>query len=441
MISFNLFYPYQPARPCLFGIDDIAAAMIGGTLISGIGSVASSIIGSNKADDINAQNRSWEASEYDRRFAMGEDQLIRSEQRQSSEFDRRLSEVMTVQNEEYDRRMNAYETPAAKARLLRQAGFNPLSAVSDGAGSPSVVAGDPGNLQGNAVSSPSVPSVGMMTPQDTGMLAMVDVVGKGIKAFAEAQKYGAETREIQTLLKGKLEKLLAEGQGQKLLNAGQELNNLLQEKTLSASVGKALSEWQQGILRESLLAKEGDLLDVKKWHEEALAILAKHQGDLTAEQYTQAVIRTGQYAQELSAYVANLKSQTALNNANTGVAEATKQQIENYNYIHGNKEVQRAIMEEFSNNALQSALRNELTEKQISQLRYAVSQAAYADDMKEFTYWSNQVQGYIGTLGDVAAKLFGAGKLAKLLGGSAPGSNNPSSLFVAPWTTYGAPTN
>lgn len=436
-MKWNILYTVQPLK-CR-GIET-GAAILGAGLVSSIGSGIAQTMAADSAQSQNAANRRWEASEYDRRFQMGEEQLIRSEERQSVEFDRRLSEVMTAQNAEYDRRMNVYETPAAKARLLQQAGFNPLSAVSDGASSPSVAAADVGSLSGVPVSSPSVPSLGQITPVDTGMVAMVQTISNGVKAFADAQKAGAETTEIQTMLKGKLEKLLAEAEGQKLLNASQDLHNLFNEKTFPSRVGKLLSEWNQDMIKETLMSKESELLDAKIWHEKALSILAEHQGDLTAEQFTQAAIRTAQYSQELAAYVANLKSQTALNNANVGVAQATKTQIENYNYIHGNPEVQRSIMEQFANESLQSALRNELTEKQISQLQYAVSQAAYADTMKEFTYWSNQVQGIVGTVGDVASKFFGAGLLGKVLGNGgsvpvAPPSASGPQVFRPFWQT------
>ena len=40
--------------------------------------------------------------------------------------------------------------------------------------------------------------------------------------------------------------------------------------------------------------------------------------------------------------------------------------------------------------------RKQLTKNQAAEMYHYAQQAAYADDMKKFTYWSDQVQGYLG---------------------------------------------
>lgn len=394
------------------------------------------------------QAQDYEQSEYDRRFDVEYNAQQETEQRQNEEWSRRLAAqtdaqlaVMQAESQEYDRRMNAYESPAAKAKLLKEAGFNPLAAAGMasgsvgeiGAASPSV-----GDVSTSSAPSP-FPSSGVNSVHggSSSTPDWINSIGGVIKDVADAASKGADLPYLMQTLSGRINAVFLDNESKKLLNHFQDAQNFILGATKDKKILSAFLDVEEQYANIALKASQQGFYDAAALENIWSAFEKEVSGKLKKEELVQLKLRQPYVIAEMKANIQYLNNasqnqiaQAGYNAANTEVAKATKAQIDNYNYIHGNPDVQRSIMEQFSNDALQSALRNELTEKQISQLRYAVSQAAYADSMKEFTYWSGQVQGIVGTVGDVASKFFGAGLLGKVLG-------NGGSVPVAPPSATG----
>lgn len=197
--------------------------------------------------DENAKNREWQTSEREASQQFSVEQLEREQSYQSEEWSRQFE----AQNAEYDRRLadeRAYNSPAAQAARLRQAGINSaVMAFGNSVGSDSTF----GLPSSPSVSSPSgaVPTAPSAStsplPSPANMSAVANVIGE-IGSFArdlsQAGLNKEQSNRIATLLSGEAEGLLLRNHGHQILNSIKQTEDEILSKTKDVSVRKAYQE-------------------------------------------------------------------------------------------------------------------------------------------------------------------------------------------------------
>ena len=104
-------------RPRKCGVE---TAILLGTGISALGGMATSAISGSMASGMNEEQREWAEKEWTRQF----------------ETSTAHEDEVRHENQDYQRQLiseeRAYNTPAAQAQRLREAGFNPSAMVGSG---------------------------------------------------------------------------------------------------------------------------------------------------------------------------------------------------------------------------------------------------------------------------------------------------------------------
>lgn len=208
MVLQNLFTP--------LGINSYRSFKCGAEVAVGAGLGLASIVGglfsSKSASDNNAamlRYNQWALKEQER-------------------YNKEMYEQQKVDQENY---YNKYQSPQAIAQQLREAGINPAAAV--------------GGLTGGTSSTPSMPSVGSVSPnaapsfENTAqpLANSVESAARSVASLATAQsqlkqgeKAAAETKETLALLEGNVKSLMLQNAGQEAHNVYQTMINELTKK-------------------------------------------------------------------------------------------------------------------------------------------------------------------------------------------------------------------
>lgn len=259
-------------------------------MFSAIGSVVGGVIQSAWNNKMQREAQDFQRSE---RIAGQEYQTSEREAMQQYQTGER-----EAQNQYSEDMYNKYSSPEARVRQLKAAGLNPILA-SDNAGVGSVAASS--GSSGGAPGSGGAVQGHAPTPPYQGVGVWSDIMGNAanaIKTLAEAKKVGLDVKWYEDLVKSKL-------RTNELQQAFQELVNSVESWRMPK---KAQAELD---LFYKTLQKEDATIDEIKAHTEKLV----HDGRIskqTADTFMEAFKNTQD----------NLKSQTAVNNADVGLKEA-----------------------------------------------------------------------------------------------------------------------
>ena len=227
------YLSYRPRFKCG------AEAIVGGAL-AGIGSLASSIIGSSQSSSNVGSQISAQAAE---------NQKNRDWQTQQAEIARGYNTQERIATQDFALQMmdkqNAYNSPNHQAALLREAGLNPQIALS---GTGATLSANPNTSSPQTSPMPSGVSglspVGYQ-PLDLQIPQLLNGVGSFMKNLGEAEKLGVDTDYARASFNMNLKKLSADTSLQEFYAKGVELDNALKSATKDSKIRQAFEECEK----------------------------------------------------------------------------------------------------------------------------------------------------------------------------------------------------
>lgn len=379
----------------------MGAELIVGSALAGLGLIGSTISTSeanSTARSENAQNRAYNAYEAEKQRQWSTNERLAAQAYNTSEREavQRYQTASVGQN--VMNSINAMRAAGVNANVLGS------SAINTGAtGSP---AGSSSPASGGAASYGTG-----MTPQ----IMQIPQLMQGASGFINALSKNVETRANLPLIDANVKLALEKMYGQQKANELQDLYVKFEKANLPTKIKKSMEEYvaltlQNGnaVRQGRVFEKQEDLLEAKKRVQDMIAKL-KGAEAIQAQFYADRVV---------DIYDADMKLKGAqTRQANAQAVESGTQAEQNliFNKIYGDKRYQHSLVTQAVEAGRQAVTQNKISKSQAEHMTYLVEQAAYANDMKEFTYWSNQVNGFVNTLGQAASQFYGAGALRELI--------------------------
>lgn len=309
--------------------------------------------------------------------------------------------------------VNAYNDPAqAKARLAK-AGLNA-----------SAILGGQGSAIGQSSASPSAPSGA------SGLNPMPDLISqigfqskesimRRLSILGELGKSSALLPETKAKLSAEVGDLLSDARFKDIRSDAEqfslELDKIFKPIMNKVGVKKALADLALVDAETRLAIKNGEKIDEEKLNlaEERLLTIAKR--ELSEKDREKVEIELNWLNAEKRQALAESKSRETANYASANESNANASQIKFWNDLNNRPDVKHELVRAAKEQGKAAVNANAISEKQAKQLEYLVEQAAYANDMKEFTYWSNQVSSWVESVGNAASQFYGAGALRELI--------------------------
>ena len=302
---------------------------------------------------------------------------------------------------------NAYNSPSSEVARMLAAGINPFvsnngSTVTAGSSSMPAAASAPSSSSPSIASAPS-------------LAGSFSEFSQGIKDISQAIGQNIHNSKAKAILDAELDKLLKD-------NANKDLENVIRgieidflPKIKDAELRNILKDTDLKIAKVFNTNSDTALTDAKYDIEKARSVLMEKEGRLKEGQISELNIYLNKLDTLLQSQIDKNRASASSDTANAALASANAEQVRFYNDVLHSVGVKESLVREANERGRQAVNNNEISERQARQLDYLVEQAAYANDMKEFTYWSGQVQSFIGTLGNVASSFYAPGMLGKML--------------------------
>lgn len=300
---------------------------------------------------------------------------------------------------------NAYNDPSAIKARLEAAGLNP-----------SVVMGQNNPMVSGSVDTPQAQPVpafqqAQVTPVPSPFVGVFDAIEKyasAISNISAAKQKDAEAKVALEKLQPEIDKIWSE------VNSNNA--KALYDNTMSVLTQlKAPYEVKLMISNAALNASKGEEAQATAGLRKAERMLANSKNSEIKLQLPFIQENARKTINLLAEQAKTERSKQAANYAESNLLASQKTEQDYFNTLRNNPEVRASLVMEAKQRGEQAQKNNMITAKQLEQMNYLVSQAAYADDMKEFTYWSGQVNQFVGTLGDAVSSFYGAGALKQLM--------------------------
>lgn len=302
-----------------------------------------------------------------------------------------MDEQSKYAKEMFDYQWNKAYSPQAQVKNMAAAGINPAAQL----GSHSVLAGSP------QASMPSMPS------GQYGITGLSDL-SSYIAANAQDKKTGADVNN--TNQDTELKKIQTDAEAWKLNLAKQFGSDKMAADLALAQQNVRLAELSGDEKRKDIA--------IKSWteaKEKAMSQCAEKNRDILQKELdnkdTELKLRNEESRQRAAAS----KASAAESYSHAENLRADTETKEVFNKFYKDRRYQHSFMSQVVEQGREAVSRRLCTDRQAEQLEYMVEQAAYATDMQEFTYWSNQVNGFVNTLGQAASQFYGAGALRELI--------------------------
>lgn len=311
----------------------------------------------------------------------------------------------------YDKQWSDYtdfNSYASMVKRAEQAGISPAALFQNGA--PSSVGGiSPASVGHSASPSPSYADI--VNPVNR-QAETFHSISQGLQALSQASKLGFETTKIVPLMSAQIRNQLSSAGLNDIRQKSEDfelgLRQIYGKKLYDSEVGKNFAQMINAYNQAYLYAEEGKTQESIRELNKADRLYKDSLRLSTDKQVEFMNLQMSWYPKEMRAKINNLNSSAAESSAN-----AENMQI--WNKIHSDQRFKHSIISQAVTAGQQAIDANKMTKKQVEQLNYLISQAAYADDMKEFTYWSSQVQGFVHSVGEAASAFYGAGALRELI--------------------------
>lgn len=403
-----------------------------GGVLSGIGSFAQGFSNLFGGDDYYRQaqdafNKQKDLMKFNNEFQS-------SENVKSREFTEKMYKKQWQDYMDY----NDYSAMVSRAL---NAGISPSALFQSGA--PAQFGGlSPASVGHSASPSPSYE--GIVNPVDR-RAESFHSISSGLNALANASKLGVETTRLVPLLNAQIKNQLSES-GLKDIQAKSAdfefgLRQIYGKKLYDSELGKNASQMVNAFAQAYLFAEEGNTQESVRELNKAERLYKDILRDSTNKQIEQMNLQIQWYPKEMRARINNLNTESQKNVAQASEASASAEQTRLFNKIYSDKRYQHSIISQAVTAGQQAIDANKMTKQQVQHMNYMIEQAAYANDMKEFTYWSNQINGFVNTLGQAASQFYGAGALRELIKlrqlGQQPAPSSPPLEYYPGTTTRG----
>lgn len=389
----KLINDFRPQRKC-------GAEIIGASILGGAG-----IFGSLMQSDINDDNLAYGAwqSEEQRNWATNE----------------RFASQMFNRNERLQ--TQEWNKPTHMAQMYRAAGLNPSvnsSTMASAASSPmsSSPVGASAAAPGNSV----VPNI----PQ---------LISSGAD-LVQALAKNTETKANLPLVNQQVEYLLQKTYGEEKANELKDLSIAFEKSSMPAKVKQEFEKLSSLIIQNGVAVKQGKVFDADVALKKSQERLNDMMKNLHGEELVKAQFFNGRLQDIYNADMSLKGAQTREANAKAVEAGENANQTRIFNKIYGDKRYQHSLISSAVSESQKLISDGKISKSQAEQMKYLVEQAAYANDMKEFTYWSGQVNQFVNTLGSAASQFYGAGALRELInlrkGQAAPHLMNGNDYYM-----------
>lgn len=299
---------------------------------------------------------------------------------------------LKAQEDYLDYYMGKYGTTKRQVEQVTEAGLNPAA------------------IFGNNAPQVMNPSGGQVSPlqwQGIGTTSMTDLA-QYLAGVAQAKKAGVEIPNVEEDTRSKV-----------LDNARKEFeNDLLKRYGLQKSAAElALAEENVRLAAATTDVKKQEkaLMEWQAAKEKALSECSEKQRDLLQKELDNkdtAIQLVNELEREK---IKTEKSQQGYNYAAASNQSASAEQTRIFNKFYKDRRYQHSFMSQVIEQGREAVSKRLVTQRQAEQLEYLVEQAAYSNDMKEFTYWSGQVNQFVNTIGSAASQFYGAGALRELI--------------------------
>lgn len=356
----------------------------------------------------NQKNRDWqtEQAEINRQFQQG---MLN----QQNAFQTQLQSQQQRYNIESMNKQAQFNSPVYQRQQLEQAHLNPqvyFGSQSSFTGSSAVSGGSPSAQGAPSGSMPG--SVGGLSP--VGYQPPNLQLGQILKDIAEARKSMSETKTNDLMRDPMYKEVMSKVKNQELVNRFQELSNFVFNETKNAKVQHAFVELAKAE-KDCVLADDQHKLNAaEQRYKEAQTSLARASEALQGTEALLFGLKCDTFYKDFESELAVRRSEITRNQAQASESTATAEQTRIFSKLYSDKRYQHSLVTEAVERGRQAVEQTKISKSQAEQMTYLVQQAAYANDMKEFTYWSNQVSNFVGTLGDAATSIYGAGALKAL---------------------------
>lgn len=307
---------------------------------------------------------------------------------------------------------NDYKNVVSRALA---AGISPSAIFSSGA--PSQLGGvSPASVGHSA--SPS-PSYGDIVNPVNRQAESFHSISSGLKSLVDLAKTGVETQQIGSLMKAQIQNQLSEAGFNDIRSKSADfelgLRQIYGKKLYDSELGKNAAQMVNAYAQAYLSAEEGNTQESVRELNKAERLYKDMLRGSTDKQIEMMNLQMQWYPKEMRARINNLNTESYKNAAQASEASASAEQTRLFNRIYSDKRYQHSIISQAVTAGQQAIDANKMTKQQVQHMNYMIEQAAYANDMKEFTYWSNQINGFVGTLGQAASQFYGAGALRELI--------------------------
>lgn len=302
---------------------------------------------------------------------------------QNSAFEKQVKASKDLFNYQWEK---AY-SPKAQVNNLAAAGLNPAAAM----GNTSPVMSSAGQM-----TMPSPPNYNF----GIGTQSLSDIANL-LVGSAQAKKVGVDTKVSENA-----------AEGAALDNERKRMENDFMSRF---GLEKSATELAQAYANLENTYSDSALKQVQQAKEKALSEVNEKQRDILSKELDNKDTEIRLRNQKTQEEIKTEKSAQTANYASAANQSASAEQTKIFNKIYNDKRYQHSLITEAVSAGRKAVSEEAISRSQAKQMEYLVEQAAYANDMKEFTYWSNEVNKFVGTLGNAASQFYGAGALRELI--------------------------
>lgn len=301
-----------------------------------------------------------------------------------------------------------YNSYVSMVKRAEQAGVSPAALFQNGA--PSSIGGlSPASVGHSASPSPSYADV--VNPVNR-QAETFHSISQGLQALSQATKTGFETSKIVPLMSAQIKNQLSQAGLNDIRQSSEDfelgLRKIYGKKLYDSELGKNYAQMLNSYNQAYLYAEEGKTQDSIRELNKADRLYKDALRDSTDKQVQFMDLQMSWFPREMRAKIRNL-------NSSASESEANAEQLSLFNKIYSDQRFKHSIISQAVTAGQQAIDANKMTKKQVEHMQYMIEQAAYANDMKEFKFWSDQIQSYMGAVGQAASAFYGAGALRELI--------------------------
>ena len=400
---------FEGFRPSFCRGADPVSAFVSGVLGVGSSGISAATSAANVDKQLDAQreenqkNRDWqtEQAEIARQFTTNE-RLAQQEYQTGAQ---RTAQSYALQSMA---QQAVYNSPVYQRQELKKAGINPQ-----------VYFGQQSSFSGSSPqvgSAPAAPS-GASSPMPSGVSGLSPVsyqpwqlnIGQLLQNLATAAKLSKETGWLDKDMTARLRSLNAQSSLQEMQVVISALDKRFKELQLPFVQDKAYLEVKKAFSEIELNDESKITQRSQQKLNSALENLQDSLSQLTDKQREKLGIEIQFLPQTLKSIINANTAKAAESVAAAGEHTANAEQIRIFNKLYGDQRYQHSFISSVVSQSQKAISDGLVSKRQAEQLKYMVEQAAYSNDMKEFTYWTGQVESFIGTLGQAASQFYGVG--------------------------------